>query len=62
MVQSEYGVFFFIIQRTKNFPPKKNLKLSSVRRSRELRGDFLATKGGEIGSDYLKNTAPESHF
>jgi hypothetical protein len=42
-------------------PPKKNLKLSAVRLRRLSefsRGDFLAAAGGEMRSDYFKNTAP----
>jgi len=39
-------------------PPKKNLKLSAVRRSRDfgiLRGAFLAAAGGENRPNYFKN-------
>ena len=42
-------------------PPKKNLKLSAVRLRRLSefsRGAFLAAAGGEMRSDYFKNTAP----
>src|SRR3989344_6866594 len=42
----------------KNLPPKKNLKLSSARRSRDFgfsRGAFLAACGGENRPNYFKN-------
>jgi len=34
-------------------PPKKNLKLSAVRRSRNFAHHLRAAFGGENGSDYL---------
>jgi len=43
-------------------PPKKNLKLSSVRLRRISdfsRGAFLAAAGGENGSHYFNNTREE---
>jgi adenine-specific DNA-methyltransferase len=42
--------------------PKKNLKLSSVRRSRDSgfsRGAFLAACGGENRPNYFKNSPPK---
>jgi len=42
----------------KNLPPKKNLKLSSARRSRDFgisRGAYLAACGGENRPNYFKN-------
>jgi len=42
--------------------PKKNLKLSSARRSRDFLGWLLASAGGEMRSDYFKNTVPELNF
>jgi len=40
-------------------PPKKNLKLSAVRRSRDLLGWLLAAEGGEMRSNYFQNRAPK---
>jgi hypothetical protein len=39
-------------------PPKKNLKLSSARRSRVCGRGFLAAAGGENRSNYLYYPAP----
>jgi len=47
---------FACILQSKNLPPKKNLKLSAARRSRDLLGWFLATAGGEIRPNYFKNS------
>jgi len=45
-----------------NLPPKKNLKLSSARRSRNFgisRGAFLAAFGGENRPNYFNNRPPD---